>query len=306
MDLDYSKLTFQHLQYFVKIAELGKMRKAAEELFVTQPLLSQKVNQLETALGIQLFTRYKQRLSLTEAGEQFLRDCKEILCTMDDKLVHLKSSYGMKEPVFSIGFSSGQNSKAVNRIVHSIKEANPDFDFSVEVENLYKTQNNVLNGETDFAFCLFDSRQPKLEGVSWQIIYQGKVCFVMSKTLFEKTGGRLSFEKLSKYPFIISQNRKNGSFEQDIFQVAQEKNVQLKVKYLDSDLISLNNYVALNDCYTVALKQKPDREELIYCPIEEIEPYPFLFVWNPGIEKRFPELIDSMYQCALDILSEDI
>ena len=306
MDSEYSKITFQHLQYFVKIAELGKMSKAAEELFVTQPLLSQKMHQLETALGVELFLRYRQRLILTDAGEQFLKDCREILQTTEYKLAKLKTSYGNQNQSFTIGFSSGQNRSVVNQIVRSIRETFPDFEFHVQVENLSKTQRNMLCGETDFAFFAADSRKPNFEGVSWRVVNERSVCYVMSRVLFETMGADFSWAELQKYPFIISQNRKNEAFEIDILDLAQRKEVPLRIKYMDADLISLHNYVTVNDCYTVSLQQRPDREDLVYFPLTEIEPYPFIFAWSPLIEEKFPSLIEYMYQCAKEAVSEDI
>ena len=75
----YMSLTLQHFQYFILVVEQGTMMKTAELLNVSQPLLSQKIAQLEKELGVKLFTRNKGKLVLTEAGEQFLEETRGIL-----------------------------------------------------------------------------------------------------------------------------------------------------------------------------------------------------------------------------------
>ena len=65
-------MEFHQLRYFVAAAELSSMSAAARAEHITQPALSRQIAQLETNLGVQLFTRENQRIQLTEAGRFFL------------------------------------------------------------------------------------------------------------------------------------------------------------------------------------------------------------------------------------------
>lgn len=56
------------LRYFVAVAERLSFTQAARDLYVAQPSLSRQIRQLETRLGVDLFTRPEVRL--TPAGEQ--------------------------------------------------------------------------------------------------------------------------------------------------------------------------------------------------------------------------------------------
>lgn len=67
------------LQYFVKVADCGSLTKAAGELYITQPALSQSMKKLETEVGISLFNRHGNEISLTSAGIIFLNGAREIL-----------------------------------------------------------------------------------------------------------------------------------------------------------------------------------------------------------------------------------
>jgi len=59
----------EQYRIFAAVAQNKSFRKAAEQLFVTQPAVSQSIKQLETQLGAQLFVRTPKGADLTESGE---------------------------------------------------------------------------------------------------------------------------------------------------------------------------------------------------------------------------------------------
>jgi DNA-binding transcriptional LysR family regulator len=71
------------LGYFVAVAESGSVSAAATVVHVTQPAISRQLRQLESELGIELFTRTGGRLHLTAAGRQFLPHARDVLRRAD-------------------------------------------------------------------------------------------------------------------------------------------------------------------------------------------------------------------------------
>lgn len=57
---------------FAKVAQLSSFSRAADELGITAPALSQTIRALETGLGVRLFQRTTRRVGLTEAGKTLL------------------------------------------------------------------------------------------------------------------------------------------------------------------------------------------------------------------------------------------
>jgi LysR family transcriptional activator of nhaA len=76
MDLD--RLNFHHLLYFWRVARIGHLTRAAQELHVAQSALSTQIRQLEDRLGEPLFEREGRRLVLTEAGQIVLSYAENI------------------------------------------------------------------------------------------------------------------------------------------------------------------------------------------------------------------------------------
>jgi DNA-binding transcriptional LysR family regulator len=72
-------MELRYLRYFVAVAERQSFTRAAEELHVAQPAVSQQIKSLEDELGVSLLLRTKRSVKLTAAGEAFLREAKELL-----------------------------------------------------------------------------------------------------------------------------------------------------------------------------------------------------------------------------------
>jgi DNA-binding transcriptional LysR family regulator len=78
-----SRIELQQLRYFIAVAEQLNFSKAAEQLYVSQPLLSQQISALEEALGARLFERSTKAVSLAPAGEILLAEAQKLLTRLD-------------------------------------------------------------------------------------------------------------------------------------------------------------------------------------------------------------------------------
>src|ERR1700694_5275285 len=85
------------LKAFEAAARSESFTRAAEELCVTQGAVSHQVKSLEATLGVKLFNRERQRLSMTEAGRDYLavvRDALDRIAVGTDRLVQRQFSRG--------------------------------------------------------------------------------------------------------------------------------------------------------------------------------------------------------------------
>lgn len=67
--MQLNQLNFHHLFYFWRVAKLGHLTQASEELHTSQSAVSAQIRQLEQRIGEDLFTREGRRLVLTSTGQ---------------------------------------------------------------------------------------------------------------------------------------------------------------------------------------------------------------------------------------------
>lgn len=72
------------MQMFVRVVELGSFTQVADELNIAKSLVSKEVSRLESSLGVRLLQRSTRRLNLTNAGEKYLVQCREILQKLEE------------------------------------------------------------------------------------------------------------------------------------------------------------------------------------------------------------------------------
>jgi DNA-binding transcriptional LysR family regulator len=76
-------MELRHLTYFLAVAEHLNFSRAAEQLRIAQPAISQQIRALERELGVPLFDRVNKRVTLTEAGRALVPHARRILAAVE-------------------------------------------------------------------------------------------------------------------------------------------------------------------------------------------------------------------------------
>lgn len=80
------------LETFLRVADAGSFNKAAEESYLSTTALIKRINQLEGSLGIKLFDRTHQGLTLTEAGRSLYGDAEYIIRYCNDAVARARDT----------------------------------------------------------------------------------------------------------------------------------------------------------------------------------------------------------------------
>jgi LysR family transcriptional activator of nhaA len=120
-------LNYHHLRYFWTVARKGGVRKAADELHVSQPSISAQLRLLEESLGEKLFKRSGRNLVLTETGQLVLGYADEIFSAGRELMNAVKQRPGKRPLRLNIGLTDAfpkvmafQILKAAFRLTESI------------------------------------------------------------------------------------------------------------------------------------------------------------------------------------------
>ena len=78
------------LRAFVSVAKLGSFSAAAEELHLSQPALSRRIEKLESALGVRLFHRTTRKVDMTTVGREFSHRAGDLLNSLEQSLMGIR------------------------------------------------------------------------------------------------------------------------------------------------------------------------------------------------------------------------
>jgi len=118
-------LNFHHLRYFWTVARKGGVRRAAEELGVSQPSISAQLKVLEEALGEKLFKRSGRNLVLTEAGQIALSYADEIFSAGRELVNAVNQKPGRRALRLTVGMTD-----ALSKLI-AFEILKPAFDYSI-------------------------------------------------------------------------------------------------------------------------------------------------------------------------------
>lgn len=152
----------KELSYVVAVAQTGSVSKAAENLFISQPSLSRYIRDLESRLGVQLFQRVGNRVSLTYAGEKYVETSKQILALYENLERDLKDVDEALTGRLKVGCALVRMSYNIPPILKAFIDKFPKVDLQL-YEN-YTTkglESMLLNGEIDVAI-INQGETPKL------------------------------------------------------------------------------------------------------------------------------------------------
>lgn len=76
--------TLEAMSVFVRVVERGSFSAVARELGTTQPTISKQISALEQRLGGRLIARSTRQLSLTDEGQRYYQQCRDILAAIDN------------------------------------------------------------------------------------------------------------------------------------------------------------------------------------------------------------------------------
>lgn len=146
------------LYYFDKLAELEHYGKAAKELEITQPALSNSMNRLEKELGVALFERVGRNIRLTDCGIEFDRYVKSALNDLDKAVAVTKSFRRGTKGIVRVAVVNSMERNYLPSLVSSFKKTkNAAIEFDVYRKDTYGALMGLEKGVYDIAFC---SRDP--------------------------------------------------------------------------------------------------------------------------------------------------
>ena len=141
-------MELQQLKYFKTVASIGKISDAAEALFISAPALSTSISRLEKELGVKLFDRSSNRITLNTQGQIFLKYVNQVFSELESAKRELRQNALHQGPHLSL--VSVNSLMWVNLIASFTAEfsqytlSNSGITLTQLTENGFSTQHNFL------------------------------------------------------------------------------------------------------------------------------------------------------------------
>jgi LysR family transcriptional regulator, benzoate and cis,cis-muconate-responsive activator of ben and cat genes len=173
-------MELRHLRYFVAVASHGSFNRAAEILHLTQPPLSRQVKDLEEELGVPLFVRGSNAVKLTEAGELFYEEAREVLARADDAVCRVRGE--SRNETLRIGYAPSMTSGIMSTALQKFQSTKSRV--RIELADLSSREINELanEGRLDLAIGLGISVAKEVPGFQWTELRRLQPVLVLPET----------------------------------------------------------------------------------------------------------------------------
>ncbi len=146
----------------IKIAETGSFTKAAAELSLSQPAVSQHVKQLENSLGVKLFDYAHNKFSLTHEGEIVVTYARRMAALYSKMEEELKNEKGTMSS-FNVGITHTAESSAIIEALAAYAKTIDGLNLKIFTYTTDKLYSSLKNYEVDFAFVEGKTNDPELK-----------------------------------------------------------------------------------------------------------------------------------------------
>lgn len=193
-------MELRHLRYFVTVAEELHFGRAAERLHIAQPPLSQQIRQLENELGFELFHRTKRKVELSEAGEVFLVEVRQIFRQLEQAIFLGRQVSRGEIGQLVIGFVSSAAYNILPDFLLHFRHNNPNINLELHELTTDEQLRWLNSGRIDVGFV-----RPPVDENTYEskIVFQESLAIALPENHPLANQDKVSLQSLKNESFIL-------------------------------------------------------------------------------------------------------
>lgn len=145
-------MKLHHLRNVVAVVERGSLRAAAKHLGLAQPAMSRSIRELEQELGVVLFERNKFGMTLTRAGEVFVRRAKGMQVELQRTLDEIEQFKGADRGTITIAFSGATLLALLPTLINPFRQRFPHVRLKVVEGTFPMLERDIRDGLIDLYY----------------------------------------------------------------------------------------------------------------------------------------------------------
>src|SRR5699024_7371542 len=158
-------MELRQLEYFMAVCKELHFTRAAEQLNIAQPTLSQQIRSLEDEVGIPLFDRIGKKTVLTEAGKILLRHSEKIFFEMDQAQAELKDLHGLQRGKLVVGSLLTCVNYLLPPAILKFKQLYPNIELSILGMRAGKIERGLVENELDLGITFLPTDDEEMASI---------------------------------------------------------------------------------------------------------------------------------------------
>jgi LysR family cyn operon transcriptional activator len=171
-------MLLRHARYLLAVADQGSFTRAAAELHVSQPALSQQIRQLEETLGAQLLDRSGRVVRPTDAGRVYIDHARRAVREFEAGRRAIHDVEGLERGVLRVAFTPTFTTYLVGPLAQQFYARHPRVLISISVMAQVEMEAALTADALDLGIGFEDVRA---EDVVAEPLYQERLCLIVGE-----------------------------------------------------------------------------------------------------------------------------
>jgi len=146
-------MKFDHLKSFHRVALTRSFTQAAQDLFLTQPAVSQQIQLLEHRLGIKLFDRMGKMVGLTREGELLFSYTERLFQIYDEIRIQFLKLHDLETGKITVGATAVMGTYFMPRLIGDYNRKYPGIDINIQMGNSNSVLDKLISNQVDIGFA---------------------------------------------------------------------------------------------------------------------------------------------------------
>lgn len=279
----YMSIRLDLYKTFNKVAKHKSFSKAAKELYMTQPAVSQAIMQLEDELNIRLFTRTPRGVVLTDEGKILYEYTNSAISLINRGEEKLRASKDLSRGELKIGVGDTISRYYLIQYLEEFHKVYNNIKLKIINRTTMELCNLIKSGEIDIAICNLPIKDNSLEIRSCKDIED---IFVGGEKYKDLVLNPMTYEDLVKYPLIFLDSRSRSRQYVEGFLLSKGVKINPEIELGSHDLLLefakidlgiacvvkefSQDYLKNNILYEIKLKDKIPKRSIGICTLKGV------------------------------------
>jgi len=168
------------LRYFVAVAQMENVSRAALKLHVSQPALSRQIRDLEDEIGFCLLERTAKSVRLTEAGRVFLNDARALLQQAAEAVKKARAVAGAEPAELHVGYSPAPFAHVLPKALRAFQSAMPDVHVRLHDLSYQAILAGMREGRLQLGLIVRPPKATSLGDLRYEELFRERVCVAVA------------------------------------------------------------------------------------------------------------------------------